>query len=281
MNESYNSEETLVLFKACKENDVETARIAINNHADVNACNYSGDTPLHIACLFDHTAELLALLIKHQANPNAVNDNGETPLLLACATDHDRKNIQWLIQHTTEEYIDCCDTGSDTALEVLLTMRQDFDLALLMLAKGAQAKWLGLNGLKVLCTIPPEQRAVYETMFKFDELLALTERLSEVSDRMSSLAELNRMEIRQVARVLVWPEKSTGKNFIFSIVKNKALLEACGFQNILGAVEMYDELLVSGCNKKVARDSPILSRREKLPPAPDAGDYILNKCGLL
>ncbi|MDA7520741.1 ankyrin repeat domain-containing protein, partial [bacterium] len=68
-----------VLFDASSTGNLEAAKQAIADGADVNAKNYSKGTPLHYA----DNKEIAELLIAEGADVNAKDDWGRTPLDLA------------------------------------------------------------------------------------------------------------------------------------------------------------------------------------------------------
>jgi serine/threonine protein kinase len=55
--------------------------IIIQRGGNVNIVNSHGETPLHVACTYKHTA-IAKSLVQHGASVNAQNDHGETPLHL-------------------------------------------------------------------------------------------------------------------------------------------------------------------------------------------------------
>jgi uncharacterized protein len=74
--------------------DLETARILIEQGADINATQAGGYTPLHQAAAAG-LEELTRLLLEAGANPNCVCDQGKTPRDYARERGHEGV-VQWL-----------------------------------------------------------------------------------------------------------------------------------------------------------------------------------------
>jgi uncharacterized protein len=73
----------LRLIHAVKSQDVESVRVLLKQHVDVNAAQGDGTTALHWAADLDNLT-IADLLIRAGARANAANDLGATPLYLAC-----------------------------------------------------------------------------------------------------------------------------------------------------------------------------------------------------
>jgi ankyrin repeat protein len=71
-----------VLHEVLEHENVEAARMLIENGADLSLKNESGAQPLHIA-VYEGLTEAVALLLKAGAPPEAVDTDGDTPLHLA------------------------------------------------------------------------------------------------------------------------------------------------------------------------------------------------------
>jgi len=67
------------LIKAAHSGNIEVAKQAIADGADVNAKNYRGGTSMHYAAYYGHK-NIVELLIAKSANVNAKDDKGRTPL---------------------------------------------------------------------------------------------------------------------------------------------------------------------------------------------------------
>lgn len=77
------------LFEAVWDDDLDAARDALDQGANVNAKNIDGWTPLHSVTWYDDT-ELAALLIERGADVKAKDIDGKTPLDWAKYCGHDR-----------------------------------------------------------------------------------------------------------------------------------------------------------------------------------------------
>ena len=71
--------ETPIHFAAF-HNAVGVAKVLLANGADVNAIDFSGYTPLHIAAIQNSRIDVAAVLLANGANVNAKNRYGGTPL---------------------------------------------------------------------------------------------------------------------------------------------------------------------------------------------------------
>ena len=91
----------------------KTAEFFIENGADVNAKNYQGNTPLHLAIHKPKTAEFF---IKNGADVNAKNYQGNTPLHLAI---HEPKRIEFFIEKGADVNIQ--NENGETALHKLIS----------------------------------------------------------------------------------------------------------------------------------------------------------------
>jgi serine/threonine-protein phosphatase 6 regulatory ankyrin repeat subunit B len=70
------------LFQAVKQNDIDQVRKLIASGIDVNMKNGSGQTPLHLASVYNRKA-VAELLIKAGVGINVKDQGGETALHLA------------------------------------------------------------------------------------------------------------------------------------------------------------------------------------------------------
>lgn len=81
------------LWDACKSGDIEAAKTAITNGADVNALDTrgskSGRKPLNWAAYYNHL-EILKLLVEHNADINGQNITGFSPLHHAVESDNEQ-----------------------------------------------------------------------------------------------------------------------------------------------------------------------------------------------
>lgn len=64
------------------KNDVELAKVAIDNGADIDDKDRNGNTALHY-CVYYKNYELMKYLVDNGANVNIQDNNGNTPLMLA------------------------------------------------------------------------------------------------------------------------------------------------------------------------------------------------------
>jgi ankyrin repeat protein len=91
------SEADRALLKAAKKGNIEAAKQALADGADVNAKVEEGWTPLHLAAENGHK-EIIELLIAKGADVNAKGRWGSTPLLLAALYGH-KEVVELLISN--------------------------------------------------------------------------------------------------------------------------------------------------------------------------------------
>jgi ankyrin repeat protein len=92
-----------LLHNACDrdENDrVEIVKVILDSGVDVNPVLEDGDTPLHIACIFEHT-EVVEMLVEYGADINKKNNNGNTPLH---TSDHNPEITKLLLDKGADIY---------------------------------------------------------------------------------------------------------------------------------------------------------------------------------
>ena len=79
----------LLLAAALGHNHI--CHILIDAGADINAIDYQGNTPLHLAIQNHHeeNVEVVQTLIEHGANIGAINEEGLTPTMLAAHIKND------------------------------------------------------------------------------------------------------------------------------------------------------------------------------------------------
>ena len=92
------------IHKAAKAGDIEAAKKAIANGADVNTKDYQGWTPLHWAAWRVHPSrpmqkEIAELLIAAGADVNVKGSDGRTPLDLAYARRGHKEIAELLRKH--------------------------------------------------------------------------------------------------------------------------------------------------------------------------------------
>ena len=81
----YDVTNVLSLFiKACKEGNLEVAKLLCTNIDTVNSSDAEGNTPLHIACMYNHFELVKFLTEDRQCTQNVKNQRGELPLHIAC-----------------------------------------------------------------------------------------------------------------------------------------------------------------------------------------------------
>ncbi|MDP7560466.1 MAG: ankyrin repeat domain-containing protein, partial [Planctomycetota bacterium] len=106
-----------VLFDASSTGNLEAAKQAIADGADVNAKNYVKRTPLHFA----DNKEIAELLITKGADVNAKDDWGETPLHTAAARGH-KEIVELLINNGADMNVK--DEDGETPLDWAIRGKQ-------------------------------------------------------------------------------------------------------------------------------------------------------------
>lgn len=120
------------LLEAAEEGDTSLVETLIRKGADINAKDWYGDTPLHIAAWKDH-AETCILLIESGADMQAKNLSGDTPLHTAARMDR-TKICKLLLDHGAD--INAKSDSDQTALSWAAYLGYPKTCAML-LARGA------------------------------------------------------------------------------------------------------------------------------------------------
>jgi ankyrin repeat protein len=84
-------------YESCKD----IALLLLNNRAEINATNYNGETPMHMAMLCDN-GYIAELLLTNNAEINSKDNQGRTPVDSALKNDH-RQLAYWLRQNGGRE----------------------------------------------------------------------------------------------------------------------------------------------------------------------------------
>ena len=131
------------LLAAVSHSALPVVNELIAHHADVNAADTAGWTPLHYAAYFGAGNELIAALLKGGASIDARNDRGITPLYFATALAH-AEQVKFLLEHGADRAI--ASNSGFTPLKVAQTKGYDGIAALFdPAAKPAAASSGGTN----------------------------------------------------------------------------------------------------------------------------------------
>lgn len=144
------------LEHAVSANDLQSARDAINNGANVNQRAYDGGTPLMDAC--EDTAqedsrcdvEMALLLIQHGADVNAATKNGDTALMCLAEDSYssgDSTVAEVLIKHGAR--VNASDSNGQTAL-ISAAIADNVDMVHLLIANGARLDDKDVHGKTAL-----------------------------------------------------------------------------------------------------------------------------------
>ena len=127
-NKQVNPKANKALLNAAKKDDIEAAKQAVTDGADVNVKDYQGRTALNVA-VFYHYKDIAKLLIGKGADVNA-NGDGGTPLHLAAMFGH-KEIAKLLIEKGAD--VNVKSKIEDTPLHYAKTK----EIAELLIAKGA------------------------------------------------------------------------------------------------------------------------------------------------
>ena len=104
----YDPANVVSLFvKACKENNLEIAKLLCTNTDIVNSSDAEGNTPLHIACMYRHLEVVQFLTEERNCNQQVKSQAGNLPLHIACEGDTSLEIVKLVSK---------CDVNAQTAL---------------------------------------------------------------------------------------------------------------------------------------------------------------------
>ncbi|MDB4797182.1 ankyrin repeat domain-containing protein [bacterium] len=130
------------LFQAVKGINIEAAKQAFADGADVNAKDQNGRTPLQIAALKGHK-EVAELLITKGADVNAKTNSGWTPLVVAAVRGH-KEVAELLIAKGAD--VNAKNDDGETPLDLAIGRKHPETAALLRKHGGKTAEELKAEG---------------------------------------------------------------------------------------------------------------------------------------
>ena len=97
--------ESCILIDLCEKESIEIIQRFVRAGADVNTCDDSGHTPLHLACIYKRP-DVVNFLLKSGANVKQVDKGGETALdfvsrIYRYSVDYPPEIIMALLEHDT------------------------------------------------------------------------------------------------------------------------------------------------------------------------------------
>ena len=151
MYENNDSFGNTPLHIACKDNDVQLLKVAVELKCDPNLTNITGETPVHLACTSGNL-EMVRLLMKMNCDTKIENKDGDDALMIALHFGHleivellirntPRATLSKEIRRLLENSLDPCHLvafhfeHSKTILHALCCERGDTDLLRLIYSK--------------------------------------------------------------------------------------------------------------------------------------------------
>ena len=83
------------------ENNIESIKVLLEYHADVDKTNDKGETPLLFMISKRINIETLEVLLNFEAKVNVADNNGYTPLHYGASLENNFKSLTLLLQHGT------------------------------------------------------------------------------------------------------------------------------------------------------------------------------------
>lgn len=125
------------IIKALRSDDIELAKLLIENGSDLNEKDYNGNTPLlcSCCCCYDNY-EIIKLLIEKGSDVNAKDKFGNTPLGYARYNNNRVDLVKFLIENG--EHINEKDNLGYTPLEYACIVDNNYEIVRLLIERGAK-----------------------------------------------------------------------------------------------------------------------------------------------
>ncbi|MCH8296136.1 VCBS repeat-containing protein, partial [Candidatus Poribacteria bacterium] len=133
-------------FKAVRENNIESVRVALKNGANVNAKNALGNTGLMIAAIQGHVA-VGRLLVEQGADVNVKNIKGNSALIFSIHATGNVDFARMLIENGAD--LNARNSDNETAL-MYAASKGHADILRLLIENGADIYIKNANGLNAL-----------------------------------------------------------------------------------------------------------------------------------
>jgi len=139
-------------FKAVRENNIESVRVALKNGANVNAKNALGNTGLMIAAIQGHVA-VGRLLVEQGADVNVKNIKGNSALIFSIHATGNVDFARMLIENGAD--LNTRNSENETAL-MYAASKGHVEILRLLIENGADVHIKNANGLNALKLAEPK-----------------------------------------------------------------------------------------------------------------------------